>query len=1068
MTSVETGCDSIVTLNLTVNEVFETNLTEAICDGETYQVGNDFYAASGVYQNLLTASNGCDSLVNLVLTVHPIPETNLTEVLCFGETFTVGSSTYAASGTYQDVLTSVVTGCDSIVNLDLTIRPEIVTELTQVVCFGETFAVGNSTYAASGVYTDVLTSVLTGCDSTVTLNLTVRQEITTSLTREICDGETFAVGNSAYTASGTYTDVLTSVLTGCDSTVTLALTVYPIPVTNLSPAICDGETFTVGNSVYTASGVYQDVLTSTVTGCDSIVNLDLTVYPIPVTDITEVLCAGEVYTVGNSTYTASGIYQDILTSVVTGCDSIVNLNLTIRPEIVTELTQVACFGETFAVGNSTYAASGVYTDVLTSVLTGCDSTVTLNLTVRQEITTSLTREICDGETFAVGNSAYTASGTYTDVLTSVLTGCDSTVTLALTVHPIPVTNLTEAICDGFSYQVGNSTYTASGSYQNVLTSSVTGCDSIVNLALTVYPIPVTNLAPEICDGESFAVGSSTYTASGTYQDILTSTVTGCDSIVNLALTVHPIPVTNLSQAICDGESFTVGNSTYTASGTYQDVLTSAATGCDSIVNLALVVNEVYEVFLEEDICQGESFPVGNNSFSQTGTYTQVLTSAAGCDSTVTLILSVYPCELQFVATPVNASCAGLADGSFRFRFNVGTPPYQYTWQAIGSGLSGSGTLATNNLDQLVEGLPAGQYQINVIDGSPFNVPISFTVTIGEPQPLDISMLLSQYSNYNISCNEETDGTINTTVTGGTPPYNYLWNTGGRAEDLDNLPAGAYALTVSDQNACADSARTVLNAPPPLAVELESIDPACFGDNAGIVIVDNASGGVAPYLYSINGSPFSSLSQFTNLPIGVHEIEVQDANGCTWQGQKTISQPQQLIVDLGEDQEIKLGDSIQLYAQTSYPVEMYSWNSPVELSCQNCPDPFIRPFESVAVSVTATDEHGCTASDRITIFVNRKRDVYIPNVFSPNGDGQNDIFLIFGGTEAVKVKSFYVFNRWGEPMFELFDFQPNNPAYGWDGSHRGELMNGGVYVYLAEVEFVDGVTELFRGDVLLLR
>jgi gliding motility-associated-like protein len=1069
LTSSETGCDSIVTLNLTVNEVFETDLVEAICAGETYQVGDDFYDSSGVYQNILLASNGCDSTVNLTLTVNPIPVTDLTEVLCFGETYTVGSSTYTSSGVYQDILTSVVTGCDSIVNLDLTIRPEITTSLTEVVCFGETFSVGSSTYDASGTYTDVLSSALTGCDSIVTLNLTVRDEITTALMREICDGETFSVGNSSYSTSGVYTDVLTSVLTGCDSTVTLDLTVHPIPVTDLAPAICDGESFTVGNSTYTTSGIYQDVLTSTLTGCDSIVNLDLTVYPIPVTNITEVLCFGETYTVGSSTYTTSGVYQDVLTSAVTGCDSIVNLDLTIRSEITTSLTEVVCFGETFSVGNSTYDASGTYTDVLTSVLTGCDSIVTLNLTVREEITTALTREICDGETFNVGNSSYTTSGIYTDVLSSVLTGCDSTVTLDLTVHPIPVTALAPAICDGESFTVGNSTYTTSGVYQDVLTSTVTGCDSIVNLTLTVHPLPMTSLVQEICDGESFTVGSSVYTTSGTYQDILPSTVTGCDSIITLALTVHPIPVTNLVQEICDGESFTVGNSTYTASGSYQDVLTSTVTGCDSIVNLALTVNEVYEVFLDEDICQGESFPIGNTSFSQSGTYTEVLSSVAGCDSVVTLNLAVYPCELEYVVTPADASCAGLADGTFRFRFLVGTPPYQYTWQAIGSGLSGSGTIANNNLEQIVEGLPAGQYQINVIDGSPFNVTISFNVTIGQPDPLDISLLLSQYSNFNISCNEETDGSIDATVTGGTPPYSYNWNTGGRTEDLSNLPAGAYALTVSDQNACADSASTVLNAPPPLNAALESIDPPCYGDQAGIVTVNDVSGGVGPYLYSINGAPFSSQAQFTNLPIGIHEVEVQDANGCSWQGQSTIFQPQQLIVDLGIDQEIKLGDSIQLFAQTSYPVQTYSWNSPVELSCQDCPDPFVRPFESIAVSVIATDENGCTASDRMTIFVNRKRDVYIPNVFSPNGDGQNDVFVIFAGPDVKEIKSFYVFNRWGEAMFEITgSFQPSNPSYGWDGTHRGELMNAGVYVYMAEVEFVDGVVELFKGDVLLLR
>ncbi|MCB0562618.1 MAG: hypothetical protein KDD09_26885, partial [Phaeodactylibacter sp.] len=152
LTSVASGCDSIVVLNLTVNEIFETNLQEEICDGETYTVGTSGYTQSGIYQDVLTASNGCDSTVNLDLTVHPILETNLVETICFGDTYPVGNSTYGSTGNYQDIIPSVVTGCDSIVNLALTVRDEITTQLTETVCFGGDFTVGNSTYAATGSY----------------------------------------------------------------------------------------------------------------------------------------------------------------------------------------------------------------------------------------------------------------------------------------------------------------------------------------------------------------------------------------------------------------------------------------------------------------------------------------------------------------------------------------------------------------------------------------------------------------------------------------------------------------------------------------------------------------------------------------------------------------------------------------------------------------------------------------------------------------------------------------------------------------------------------------------------
>ncbi|TAK47027.1 MAG: T9SS type B sorting domain-containing protein [Saprospiraceae bacterium] len=88
---------------------------------------------------------------------------------------------------------------------------------------------------------------------------------------------------------------------------------------------------------------------------------------------------------------------------------------------------------------------------------------------------------------------------------------------------------------------------------------------------------------------------------------------------------------------------------------------------------------------------------------------------------------------------------------------------------------------------------------------------------------------------------------------------------------------------------------------------------------------------------------------------------------------------------------------------------------------------------------------------------------------PNGDGANDVFLIFAKPGTVKkIKSFLVFSRWGEAVFEYFNFQPNDPAYGWDGMYRGQPMKPAVFVWFAEVEFTDGGTELFEGDVTLVR
>ncbi|NUN99466.1 MAG: gliding motility-associated C-terminal domain-containing protein, partial [Saprospiraceae bacterium] len=1051
------GCDSIVTLNLNVIQPLTTLLNIGICTGQTYSVGPNTYDTQGTYVNTLVAASGCDSIVTLNLTVADILEGFGAVEICEGEVYSAGGMNFTATGLY-DIPSVTSTGCDSIFHLDLTVHPIPVTNLVESICDDESFTVGTSTYTTTGVYQNTLTSLATGCDSIVNLNLTVLNTPDVTLNISICDGESFTVGTTPYTQPGTYTQTFTAT-NGCDSTVTLNLVILNVPVTNLVESICDGETYTVGTSDYTTTGVYQDVLVAA-NGCDSIVNLDLTVLDVPETNLNELICDGETFTVGTSSYTVSGVYQDVLVAA-NGCDSIVTLNLTVAPIPVTNIVTSICNGATYEVGNSSYSATGMYSDTLTSAV-GCDSIVNLNLTITSFYQINLVESICEGETFTVGTTIYDETGMYSNMFVA-QDGCDSFVNLNLTVLPVPVTDLTETICDGETYTVGTSDYTVSGTYQDILVAA-NGCDSIVNLVLTVNPVFVTDLTEFICDGESYSVGSSSYTVSGVYQDILTAS-NGCDSTVNLNLTVHPIPVTNLTEVVCFGDSYTVGSSTYTASGTYQDVLT-AATGCDSIVNLNLTVNPVYAISLTELICDDETFTVGNTSFNSTGTFVVPLQSASGCDSIVTLNLTTHPCELSFSTLGTAARCSGNADGSYRFSVTVGTAPYTYTWQGIGNPLTGSGNIAANNTNAFINNLPAGNYRITVTDSYSIAGIINFTIT--QPPALNASIALSDHEGFNISCAGGNDGSATASAVGGTAPYSYAWSTGLNTATIEDLTLNTYSVTVTDQNGCSTTTQASLTAPEPLSVEAEVTDPLCYGDSEGFINVSKVIGGVGPFVYAINNGPFTVSPVFGNLGIGTYQIQVQDANGCETEITETVNQPQELIVDLGPDIQISLGDSIRLPAQTTYPVVSYNWKIDPALSCTDCYDPLVRPFETAAFSVVVTDENGCTDTDAITIFVAKNREVFIPNVFSPNEDGFNDVLYIQAGPEVARIKAFKVFNRWGEAIIELDNFQPNDPAYGWNGTHRGQLMNAAVFVYFAEVEFIDGEVRLFKGDVVLMR
>ena len=115
-----------------------------------------------------------------------------------------------------------------------------------------------------------------------------------------------------------------------------------------------------------------------------------------------------------------------------------------------------------------------------------------------------------------------------------------------------------------------------------------------------------------------------------------------------------------------------------------------------------------------------------------------------------------------------------------------------------------------------------------------------------------------------------------------------------------------------------------------------------------------------------------------------------------------------------------------------------------------------------------DEKGCTAEDDLRVFVNGQGKVFIPNAFTPNGDMNNDFLTVFAGEDVTEIRSFRVYDRWGELLFKEENFKPNVPAIGWDGKNDGKDMRPAVYVYVAEVEFLTGQMEVFKGDVVLIR
>ncbi len=195
----------------------------------------------------------------------------------------------------------------------------------------------------------------------------------------------------------------------------------------------------------------------------------------------------------------------------------------------------------------------------------------------------------------------------------------------------PISYDTVTICEGSSYMFGTSLLQLSGNYIDTFANRQ-NCDSIVHLRLDVLPAQRIENQISICEGGSYAIGSNTYQNSGSYFDTLT-TIGGCDSIVNTLLTVLPQRHTALNETICQNEFFVVGNSRYNSSGTYTDSL-KAANGCDSIVTLTLRVQEVFDTTIQLVLCPGDQFVFGDLVLSEPGEYSQYYLNQFGCDSNV--------------------------------------------------------------------------------------------------------------------------------------------------------------------------------------------------------------------------------------------------------------------------------------------------------------------------------------------------------------------------------------------------------------------------------------------------
>lgn len=321
----------------------------------------------------------------------------------------------------------------------------------------------------------------------------------------------------------------------------------------------------------------------------------------------------------------------------------------------------------------------------------------------------------------------------------------------------------------------------------------------------------------------------------------------------------------------------------------------------------------------------------------------------------------------------------------------------------------------------------------------------------------------------LSCQGREDGRIQVEAAGGIAPYRFEWKGKGWSTPLvQNLPAGTYDLQISDQNDCSTSLSVPIKEPPLL-------EPVSFDcrDLRGSFLILSAKGGVSPYAYSTDGVHFEDQSLFDKLSPGeTFNLFTRDANGCTISQTFLMPARYDRMVSLPPSVKLDLGEKYLIETQLNIPrtlIGNLEWSPATHLSCDNCLRPILSALENETILLKVTDVFGCTDGASLIVKLNRLAAIFIPNTFSPNGDGTNDRFSIFADpSQITRVHSLQIFNRWGQLVFSGQDFPINVESYGWDGTFKGQIQEPGMYLYKTSLELSDGNLIHREGAFTLMR
>ncbi|MDX2279124.1 MAG: choice-of-anchor L domain-containing protein [Saprospiraceae bacterium] len=620
-----------------------------------------------------------------------------------------------------------------------------------------------------------------------------------------------------------------------------------------------------------------------------------------------------------------------------------------------------------------------------------------------------------------------------------------------------------------------------GSYQLLVTDLLNGCtqtDAVEVLEDITSPLAASAVVGEItCSvkalplsgtgsstGSNFVYqwttangkildGDSTLTPNvnkaGTYNLLVTNTITGCTETASVTVTQNIIPPTvdagATSQLTCAVTSLSLSG---TANGG---------------------INGVSYAWTGPGILSGNTTP--DPLINVIGTYYLTATDLYnGCtakdsvkilpNTTAPTIAIANPEVLTCKINQLYINAVGTSTGA----------QYSYSWS--GPGLVSGSTSLTPLVEQ------PGTYQITVSNNLNGCTSVaSATVT------QNVLLPIAEAGNgFELTCSINSDA-LSANGSSNGANFAYQWGTtdgnilSGANTDAPIVSAvGTYQLTVTNlSTGCTAEDATIVtrNTNFPSDILFSSDPPAC-GNQLGSIVFEEVTGGVGPYLYSIDGgNQFLSASDFTQLKPGTYQLVVQDVNGCEYDETLVFPVPLEPQVDLPGTIALAFGESATLTANLNIPlqeIDTIIWSPMNTLTLTNKPNVVLaRPFSNTEYTVLIINKDGCEDRAKILVGVSDP-DIWAPNVINPDlSSNENNVFLLFAREKTVKrINSLQIYDRWGTQIFQVKDILPNVAKSGWDGTFQGQPLNPAVFVWWAEVELESGQKLLMKGDVTIVR